>query len=121
MLKIEMIRGDYKKVKFKLEPKEKTDLIKFDDIYITCKKNHYTEEFIFQKRLSRNEITKDEEGNYHFEILPEDTEKVTYSTYVFDIELYKESNPRIKQSFLGELIVEKEVTFVCNEGGVNGE
>lgn len=118
MLKIEMVRGDYQKIKFKIK---NGNLLEFDEIYITFKKNCYTDEMILQKRLSSNEIIKDEEGNYHFEILPFETEKLDYGKYMFDIELCKENNPKIKKTFLGELEIMKEVTFVCNERGQDGK
>ncbi len=118
MLKIEMVRGDYKKVGLRIK---NADLLKFDEIYITFKNNHYTDNAIFQKKLSSNEITKNDKGNYNFEILPPETEKLDYGTYVFDIVLFKEDNPKIKKTFLGELELTKEVTFACNEGGQNGE
>ena len=118
MLKIEMVRGDYQKVKFKIKD---GNLLEFDEIYITFKKNCYTSKMIFQKRLSSSEIVKDEEGNYHFEILPSETEKLDYGEYAFDIELCKESNPKIKKTFIGKLEIMKEVTFACNEGGQDGE
>ncbi|MGI6361776.1 MAG: hypothetical protein ACOX05_05740 [Bacillota bacterium] len=69
---------------------------------------------MFQKRLSRNEITKDEEGRYHFVILPEETDSLHFGKYYFDIQLYR-ANPTYKQTVLGELEILPEITFAENE------
>lgn len=112
---ITMPRGDYKQIKFKMKNKDGTDFnINVDEIYITFKNSYYTKEALFQKRLSKKEIIKKEDGYYHFEILPEDTEKLGYGEYYFDIQMCNET-PKIKQTKLGKLIITQEVTHKENE------
>lgn len=111
-IKIDMPRGDYRPYRFKI-PNLKIDSL--DEIYMTFKKNSKTKDFFFQKRLSRGEITKDEEGFYHFAIMPEDTDNLGYGEYFFDIEVYNE-DPLIKQTTTGVLKLTDEATFSSNEG-----
>ena len=114
---IEMHRGDYKPLKFPVTNSNGKQLdLDFDEIYITFKRNNrIKEEVLFQKRLSTGEITKDENGYYHFAIMPEDTENLSYyDKYCFDIEVYKE-NPLIKQTRLGVLNLTEETTHKENE------
>ena len=93
-----MIRGDLIKRKFSIRDKEGNILkIPLDDIFITFKKNYNTNEMLFQKRLSNGTIEQDEEGIYHFQINPEDTDQLFYyDNYVFDIEIYKQNESRHK-------------------------
>lgn len=112
---IEMPKGDYRPFKFKIKNKDTTDFNQdVDEIYITFKRNRNEKDFLFQKRLSIGDITKDEEGYYHFSILPEDTDKLSYAKYVFDIEICNE-NPKIKQTKTGTLQLTDEVTHTENE------
>ena len=114
-MKIEMPRGDYRPVKFKIKNRDGTDfLLDVDEIFFTCKEGTYTKGFLFQKRLSRNEIKRTEDGYYHFEILPENTDNLTYQDYYFDIEIYNKA-PLIKQTKTGTLTLTKEITHVENE------
>ena len=112
-MKIKMPRGDYRPVKFKIN-NLKIEPGSLDEIYITCKKNTKLTEYLFQKRLSRGEITLDEENVFHFGIMPEDTEELEYKEYAIDIEIYNE-NPLIKQTIVGTLDLTNEVTFAENE------
>lgn len=114
-MQITMPRGDYRPVRFKLRNKDGTDLnIDVDEIYITFKKSNYAKDVLFQKKLSSGEITKEEDGYYHFGIMPQDTEELDYNEYYFDIEIYNE-NPLIKQTRLGKLILTEETTHKENE------
>lgn len=113
---IEMPRGDYRPLYFPLKKKDGTILeIDVDEIYISCKKKtNNVSKLLFQKRLSKVDITKDNKG-YHFAIMPEDTEELDYGDYVFDIEVYNES-PLIKQTIVGKLNLTDEVTHKKDEG-----
>ena len=112
---ISMPRGDYRNFKFKPRNKDGTDAdVNFDEIYITFKISRNITEMLFQKRLSNGDITTDEEGYYHFSILPEDTEELSFKTYYFDIELYKEE-PLLKQTIVGKLELTDEITHKENE------
>ena len=116
MLKIEMVKGDYKKLKFQIKSNGSIIYDNFDDIYITFKKNYNTTEALFQKILSRGDITKDTESYYHFIITPDDTNRLKVGTYVFDIQVFKK-NEKIKKTVLGQLTITDEVTFSYNESG----
>ena len=54
-------------------------------MYFTLKESFETEGFILQKSLS--DMTMEEDGTWHIELLPEETEEMPYGTYVFDIEV----------------------------------
>ncbi len=114
-MKITMPRGDYRPIRFKVKNKDGTECnIEFDEIYITFKESYHAKEALFQKRLSNKDITKDEEGYYHFAILPKNTENLRYTSYYFDIEMYKKE-PLLKQTQIGTLEITQEVTFAENE------
>ena len=115
MFNISIPRGDYRPIKLKVKNKDDTDIdFEIDEIYITFKQNYHTKDVLFQKRLTNGDITKGEDGYYHFEILPEDTEKLDYDTYYFDIEICNK-NPKIKQTSLGQLEITEETTHIENE------
>lgn len=112
---ITMPRGDYRPIKFKIKNKDKTDFnLDIDEIYVTFKEGYYTKNILFQKRLSSKDIIKDKDGYYHFGILPEDTEKLDYGEYYFDIEICNQK-PKIKQTQLGKLVITQEITHKENE------
>lgn len=114
-MEITMPRGDLRNVKFNITDSSGEIVTTiFDEIYITFKENYIDEKVIFQKKLSDGTITKDEESYYHFKIEPEDTNKLKYKEYVFDIELIIENS--VKQTTLGKLMITDEVTFATNEG-----
>ena len=115
-MQIKMPRGDYRKVKFQIKDKSgELANIDFKEIYITFKESTSTKEMLFQKRLSKGDIVKNDDGYYHFEILPEETDNLDYAPYYFDIELYND-DPLIKQTVTGQLILTEEITFASNEG-----
>lgn len=116
MLEIIFPRGD--RVSKKIAVREKTtgDLtdIEFDDIYFTVKHKYFNQEFVFQKRYSTGEITKDEYGYYRFTIYPEDTDGLPFGDYDFDIEIVR--NGSIKHTTVGRFSLTREVTYATNEG-----
>jgi hypothetical protein len=118
MINIEIRRGDYYINSISLTNKNENLDFEIDEIYMTCKRNPYTEEILFQKKLSTGEIQKADDGKYSFSILPEDTEKLEYGDYGFDFEIVNE-NPKIKKTFVGNLKLLDEYTFKVNEGGTN--
>lgn len=114
---ITMNRGDSENISFTVkdaqgEPIEFT----LDEIYFSVKKTANDRNVLFQKRKSDGEIVDDGEGGYTFTILPEDTDKLGFGKYVFDIEVISTAvTPAIKKSFVGELILNPEVTHIYNE------
>lgn len=111
---ITMPRGDLRPVRFTVcgEDGGETDL-QFDEIYFTVKASYNDARYKFQKRLSRGDIERLEDGSYQFAIRPEDTDGLMMSKYVFDIELVL--GEEIKQTTVGELILTSEVTHAADE------
>lgn len=114
-MEIVMPRGDIRRVNFSVKDQSGSPVdIVFDEIYITFKKDFLMRDFIFQKRLTDGTVMETEPGEYEFTILPEDTNDLRVTSYVFDIELI--SGAEIKQTFVGKLTLTNEVTFAANEG-----
>lgn len=115
MLEITFPRGDMVSKIIAVREKSTGDItdLEFDDIYFTVKRQYLNKEYNIQKRLSDGSITKDDDGYYHLTLLPEDTDKLPFGEYDFDIELVK--NGAIKQTTVGILTLTREVTFASNE------
>lgn len=113
---MEFIRGDTYSFKTLLKFKDNTAITKSDleSLFITCKKNVYTEDIIFQKGLDDVEI--DSEGYCHIVFEPKDTEQLEYGTYVFDLEITTKSGYRKTKLFQFE--ISGETTF--HGGDLNG-
>ena len=112
-LEISMPRGDLRQIAFTVSVENADTVGDFDDIFMTVKRTYEHTQSIFQKRLSDGSIEKTGDADYQFTILPEDTNKLQYGKYVFDIEFVREDE--IKQTFVGDLIITPEVTFAGNE------
>lgn len=108
-----MPRGDLRPIAFTVSMENADTVGDFDDIFMTVKRTYEHSQMIFQKRLSNGTIEKVGEADYQFTILPEDTDKLQYGNYVFDIELVR--GDEIKQTFVGDFILTPEVTFAGNE------
>lgn len=78
-----------------------------EELVITFKKNCFTSEILFQKKLSDNSITFTD-GVYTFEMQSKDTEKLNYGTYCFDVVVYENGKKRTI------LLDELKVTAHCN-------
>lgn len=114
-MNIKMPRGDIKSFVFSIkdaagEPVE----IDFENVYFTVKRSFSTKQFAFQKKLSDGTILKDENNLYHFTILPEDTNGLSYGDYVCDIELVNMAQ-YIKQTIIGTFQLTDEATWEVNE------
>lgn len=113
MMQISLPRGDIRNVRFQVKDGEQI-YTSFTEIYFTVKKNYKTDEVLIQKKLSDGGIVLDTTtGYFSFRFSPEDTNSLTYGTYVFDIEVNQ--GDVIKQTSLGELVITEEVTFQDNE------
>lgn len=115
-MRIIMPRGDLYPVRFQVYETE-TELthIDFSQIYMTCKRQNTDRTPLFQKSLSGNTIEKLGDGDYQFNIEPEDTNNLQFGEYVFDIELINDNDPRIKQTISGTLRLAEETTWAVNE------
>ena len=116
-MRISMPRGDIHYVDFSVTLDEEFSNIDFDEIYFTVKKKWDDQDYLFQKRLSDNTITKIDNGIYRIKINPEDTDNLTVNKsgewYDFDIEV--EYQDIIKSSEVGQFVLTKEVTHRRNE------
>lgn len=87
-MNIEMPRGDQFPVSFKIKNKADNSYVsEVDDMYITFREKPFkSSKILFQKTLK--DITFDSETNkWRFMIEKEDTEKLSYGVYGYDIEI----------------------------------
>ena len=115
-----MPRGDVRYIRFLVnDPNGTAAEIDFDEIYFTVKKTTKDRLYQFQKRLSDGGIQKLDLGDYQIKIEPEDTSKMFYGNYKFDIQVqYDDDSPnelKLKESFVGDFVLTDEVTFNENE------
>lgn len=97
---------------FKFQRKDDNDkIIKSiaDKMMFTVKKNHNTENILFQKSLADGTIRFTSDGYYHIEIEPKDTQNLRYGNYVCDIEV--EQAGKVTTIYLDKITLGKEVTF----------
>ena len=108
---MEFTRGDTYKFRFQRKDASK-HIIKTvaNEVWFTVKENYETDEILFQKTLTKEDITFDEDFYYHIVIKPEDTKDLQYNTdYVCDIQVLKGED--IKTIYKDTLKVTEEVTF----------
>lgn len=109
---MKQIRGDTKKYYFQRKDRN-GDIITAtpDSIYFTVKRDYTDTKVVFQKTI--HDMTMDEDGTWHFTILPTDTNGLKYGNYVFDIQVTQDTV--VTTIAKGVFTVEQEVTFVENE------
>ena len=111
---IRMPRGDIRLVRFLInDPNGTATDIDFTEIYFTVKKTTKDRLYQFQKRLTTGGIIKLGLGDYQVKIEPEDTAKMLYGNFKFDVQLLYED--QLKESFVGDFVLTDEVTFNENE------
>lgn len=108
MMQISMPRGDRRGVEFTVDGAEG---ITFTEIYVTAKKRFGDRDALWQKRLTEGGVTATGDG-YAFVIEPEDTDKLAFGEYVFDIELVADG---VKETHTGALELTEEATHAGNE------
>jgi len=113
-MRISMPRGDIKWIRFVIITSSGTTTdIDFTNIYFTVKRKSSDKMYLFQKSLKRGEIYKLNAGDYQLKIDPDDTNKLSVGDYEFDIQIsYKNL---IKESFVGDFVLKKEITYYENE------
>lgn len=86
-----------------------------DTLYFTVKRDSYTNNFLFQKKLNEG-IKLQDDGYYHITIDPADTNGLDYGPYVYDIQL-KRTQPKdyVKTLINGTITLAEEVTWEVNE------
>lgn len=109
-----MIRGDTRAYKFKRHLLDGTIITEEpESLYFTIKRSFNSKDFVVQKKLSDMSYMEEDEY-WHFIIEPEDTENLSYGTYVFDLQAVQDG---FKTTIAkGQFIIETEVTFKINEG-----
>lgn len=113
-MRIAMPRGDIRLVRFLInDPNGTATDIDFTEIYFTVKKNAKDRLYQFQKKLSNGGIIKLDLGDYQVKIEPNDTAKMMYGDYKFDVQLQYED--QLKETFVGDFVLKEEITFNENE------
>lgn len=107
---MELIRGDTHLFKVRLN---NITLDEIDTLFITCRKDIYSKDFIFQKTI--NDVSIDNDLYVHFAFNPSDTQALPYGDYVFDIEVTLKSGYRKTKLF--KFSLNGEATF----HGIGGE
>jgi len=116
-MKIEIVQGDTSPVyKFQRKFENGTPITTLPKkMWITFKQSCACKESLFQKTLD-NGITYNEEDHYYrFQLLPEDTCKLPYYTYGFDIAILNEDNEKKTLLKDGQLKIVEHYTHKCNE------
>ena len=111
---IEFPRGDTCNLEFNLIDANGNvlELSNEDELYFTVKKSYNDSNYIFQKKYSNNQIIQ-RDGQCLLTIETEDTNKLNYGSYVYDICV--KSGTYRKTLCLGQITLTNESTFVGNE------
>ena len=110
---LEFTRGDTQFIRFKLKDGQGNEINLKDEgvLYFTVKKNIHSSKVLIQKKYPANISYKD--GYYGFTLNAEDTEKLQYGTYQYDIEL--KLGYYTKTLGLGTITLTDEITFKEDE------
>ena len=104
-----MPRGDIKLVRFLINnPDGSRANMNFTTVLFMVKRKTPDETCLFQKDLADGGIVKIHSGDYQLRINPEDTERMPYGDYKFDIRL--EYEDQLKETFRGNFVIEKKST-----------
>lgn len=109
----EFIRGDTFQFKFQIKDKS-GEILELDtgiEIYFTVKKNRNSKTIAIQKKLNNGIELKD--GFYYVRIDADDTSKLAYGTYNYDIE-FKQGDI-VKTITLGTITLTDEITHKGDE------
>lgn len=114
----EFKRGDTSNLKkFRIKDLNESiiELTNNEQLYFTMKQNTNSNKVLIQKTIN-NGIYLEEDGYYHITLEANDTSKLNYGTYVYDIEL-KSINPKlfVKTLIEGTITLTDEVTWEVNE------
>ena len=113
-MRIALPRGDIRYERFLINDPNGTGTdIDFDDVYFTVKKSAKDRLYFFQKSLKAGTIEKLALGDYQLKINPEDTAKMSFGKYVFDVQV--SYGNVLKESWKGDFDLLEEVTYPENE------
>ena len=82
-----------------------------DALYFTVKAKWTDEKALIQKTI--NDMTKDEDGTWHFVIQSDETDGLPYGNYVYDIEVIDDD--AVQTISKGMLTITEEATWQVNE------
>ena len=109
---MQIIRGDNDVFKFKRTDMDGNVITQRPDkMYLTVKENIYQEKALIQKTLENG--IRFEGDTYYVDFVPEDTDELSFGTYVYDIEVITEGIKKTIEK--GEFIIDGEVTHKENE------
>lgn len=112
---LEFTRGDTKVFKFKLQDKNGVDLklSNTDKLFLTAKRNPKSTSVSFQKTLNNGIELKDDDY-YYVTINSDDTAKLSYGTYGYDIEI-KTASGVVRTLLIGSITLTEEYTHKGDE------
>lgn len=109
-MQITMRRGDIKWIRFSVRMSDGSPPpIDLNDIQFTVKPGVLNRHFCFKKSVADGQITTLSTGNYQFKIDPKDTKHLAFGLYKFDFQIY--CGGALKESFTGDLFLNKEVNY----------
>ena len=109
-MQITMRRGDIKWIRFSVRMSDGSPPpIDLSDIRFTVKPGVLNRRFVFQKTVEGGQIVKLATGDYQFKIDPKDTKHLAFGLYKFDFQIY--CGGALKESFVGDLYLNKEVSY----------
>lgn len=116
MKEIELVQGDTSPV-YKFQRKDAGGVIetKPKKMWITFKRNTSCKDCLFQKTLDNGINFSTEDFYYSFKIQPEDTEKLCYGQYGFDIKILNEAGEKKTLLNNGVLHIVNHYTHKENE------
>lgn len=117
MKQIEFIRGDtfFRKVPIKYADGTNVEKEHIETLFFTIRE--YPDNLfpiLIEKKIDDFVIS---EGYIHIILKPEDTEKLEYGTYSFDLEITLKGVPKIRKTKKGYLRLTEETTIHKNEVG----
>lgn len=110
---LEFTRGDTQFIKFQLKDAEgnSIELTNNEKIYFTVKQNQNSKKILIQKKYP-SEI-KFSDGYFYIELTSEDTSKLNYGTYQYDIEF--KTGEFVKTLGFGTITLTEEITHKGDE------
>lgn len=109
---IEMTRGDSAAFFFQRHDNDGNVIVTLpSEMYFTIKKSYHAKEAIIQKTLA--DFTLDESAVWHVAIAPQETERIPYGTYYFDVEIT--DGDAVTTVVKGKFIIEEETTWRENK------
>lgn len=112
----EFTRGDTQILKFKILDQEGNECkaSSTDKLYFTVKKSATSKKIAFQKTLGNGIVFNEEDGYYYITINSEDTSRLSYTTYGYDLQIKTETGI-VKTLQIGSITLTEEYTFKEDE------